>query len=286
MTVGFLISGLLGETVLDYFIGKVEIKFVLTDKGSKNIHKICTQLNIPFYTGNPRSSKIDSFLVKLECDIIASINYLYLIDSKVINLAKGLCFNVHGSLLPKYRGRTPHVWCIINGETKTGITAHLIDQGCDTGPIIKQIEFEIHKDDTGATILNKFQKLYIPLINEIFELYKNKKIHLTQQDESQASYYGKRTPDDGRINWSWKSENIVNWVRAQSYPYPGAFTFYRDEKVIIDKISVVEYDLSNDFENGFIISLNPILVKSFDAILKIDSYRNNRLKFKLNDKFY
>jgi methionyl-tRNA formyltransferase len=99
----------------------------------------------------------------IETDLILSINYLFLLDEEMISKLP-LAINIHGSLLPKYRGRTPHVWSIINGETKTGVTAHIIDADCDTGDIVKQIVVPIEKDDTGATILEKYEKIYPELL--------------------------------------------------------------------------------------------------------------------------
>src|SRR5690606_33504394 len=95
--------------------------------------------------------------------------YLFIIDKKIIDLATSIAFNIHGSLLPKYRGRTPHVWSIINNEKFTGITAHIIDEGCDTGDIIEQVKIKISKSDTGASLLEKYNLLYLPLIRSVLE---------------------------------------------------------------------------------------------------------------------
>jgi methionyl-tRNA formyltransferase len=285
MKVGFLISGDLGETVLIYFIDKIDIEFVLTDKKSKSIIELCQKSKVQVYAGNPRNEKINKFIAGLTCDVIVSVNYLFLINKKIIDLAKILCFNIHGSLLPKYRGRTPHVWSIINGETQTGVTAHIIDEGCDSGPIIKQVIVDINSEDTGATILDKYKIIYVPLIEEVFEKIRANKIEVTIQDENKASYYGKRTPEDGQINWNWSFEKIINWVRAQSYPYPGAFTFYNNTKVIIDRVSKSDFNYYNSLENGTIISINPLLVKCEGAILRIESVRNSDSIFRINEKF-
>jgi methionyl-tRNA formyltransferase len=285
MKVGFLISGGLGELVLNYFVDKVEVEFVLTDKGSDNIINICKYNNVPVFAGNPRNSKIDSFLKDLQCDVIASVNYLFIVNKNVIDKAKYLCFNIHGSLLPKYRGRTPHVWSIINNEQQTGITAHKIDEGCDTGEIIKQISIAIESDDTGAIILDKYKEKYIPLIEEIFELFINGKLESYKQDDSKATYFGKRTPEDGRINWDWDFERIRNWVRAQAFPYPGAFTFYEGKKIIIDKVSRSDFGFHFQMENGTILNSDPLLIKCSNSALKVDLMRTSDVSFSINGKF-
>ncbi|MCE2787654.1 MAG: methionyl-tRNA formyltransferase [Bacteroidota bacterium] len=286
MRVAFLASGALGKNVLKHFINKYEIPFVLTDKGSKQIIDLCNQNNIPVYAGNPRSERIDAFISDLECDVIASINYLFLIERKIIQLAKNLCFNIHGSLLPKYRGRTPHVWAIINGESETGITAHLIDEGCDTGAIIKQIVVEIESEDTGAIILEKYKKLYIPLVEYVLNSYLGNTIKLYNQDETKATYFGKRTPEDGEIDWNWSVERIINWIRSQAHPYPGAFSYYNNNKIVIDKASRSDVGFHYQTENGTILSIDPLVVKCATGAIKLDSIRNRKSKFYINKKFY
>lgn len=285
MKIAFLVSGSLGEIVLNYFIKKYDLSFVLTDKDSSNIIKICKDYNIPFYAGNPRKQEIDNFLEKFCCDIIASVNYLFIVDSKIIKIAKKLCFNIHGSLLPKYRGRTPHVWAIINNEKEVGITAHLMDEGCDTGDIIKQIKFNIQENDTGESILSKFKELYIPLVEDVLFNFQNDTITYTKQDETKATFFGKRTPEDGQIDWNWSVERIINWVRALSYPYPGAFTFYNNSKVVIDKVSKSDIGFHYNTINGTIISINPLLVKCCNSVLKLEVVRSFDIEFKINENF-
>lgn len=285
MKIAFLVSGGLGEHVLNHFIKIYKLSFVLTDKDSDNIVKLCKSKNIPVYAGNPRKTEIDNFLIGKNCDIIISVNYLFIIEKKIIRLANKLCFNVHGSLLPKYRGRTPHVWAIINNEKETGITAHIMDEGCDTGDILKQIKIEINPNDTGASILQKFQELYIPLVENVIMDCTNDNLICTKQDETKATFFGKRTPEDGRIDWNWSAERIINWVRAQAFPYPGAFTYYKEKKVIIDKISKSDYGFDYRTENGTIISYEPLLVKCCNSVLIINSLRNNEFKFDRIEKF-
>ena len=283
MRVAFLVSGELGENVLSHFIKNLEVIFVLTDKNSRGIIENCERNNIPVYIGNPRKEKIKDFISELECDVIASVNYLFLIDRKFIQLAKGLIFNIHGSLLPRYRGRTPHVWAIINGETKTGITAHCIDKGCDTGAIIEQISIDIAPEDTGAIILEKFKRLYIPLVEKVFKLYEDNKIKLVLQDESKATFFGKRTPDDGKIDWNWSVNRIINWVRAQAYPYPGAFAMYKDERIIVNKASISDYGFHFKVMNGTILSTSPLVIKCATGAIQLDDVISPKNNLQINE---
>lgn len=286
MLIGILCSGGLGFSILEKLKDNYNVQFVLTDSKSTLVRSFCKEQGIPCFSGNPRNGKGKQFIKNYPVDVIASINYLFLIEKDIINHPSIFTFNIHGSLLPKYRGRTPHVWAIINGEKKTGITAHIINEGCDTGEVIHQIEVPINDEDTGATILKKYEVLYHPLIEKVFKNIQNNNISLTQQDESQATYFGKRTPLDGEIDWSFTSEQIRNWVRAQAYPYPGAFTFYEGDKIIIDKVSIINKEYSKNYKVGEIVAIDPkIIVKSIDGFFRIDELREEKSIFEIGKRF-
>ena len=282
MNLALFVSGALGFRVLGYLLdSKHSIQCVFTDSKSKGIIDTANDNRVPIFTGNPRNEPALRFIDVYEIDLILSVNYLFLIERSLFLKAK-LAVNIHGSLLPKYRGRTPHVWAIINNEPKTGVTAHLIDDGCDTGDIIKQKEVIIDINDTGADILEKFNKLYVPLVDEILTDFERGSITFLPQNDKNATFFGKRTPDDGRINWGWQKERIRNWVRAQAYPYPGAFSYYKglDEKVIIDEVVFSDRGFNETDRNGLIVSLNPICVKTPNGVLELRNIRNlERLTF-------
>ena len=276
MNLALFVSGGLGFKVLDHLKeSKHSIKCVYTDSCSNEIIDTAKDSNLPIFTGNPRNERALRFFDTYEIDIILSVNYLFLIERSLFSKAE-LAVNIHGSLLPKYRGRTPHVWAIINNESKTGITAHLIDDGCDTGDIVKQKEVSINNNDTGADILEKFNQLYVPIVDEILTDFERGSIMLLAQNNENATFFGKRTPDDGKINWDWQKERIRNWVRAQAYPYPGAFTYSEglEEKVIIDEVVFSDRGFKETDRNGLIVSLNPICVKTPNGILELRNIRN------------
>ncbi len=164
---GLLLSGDLGFQVLSYLNKLYKLDFVFSNKDSNKVIDFCNIHSIDCFVGNPRDGACSSFIAKREIDILISVNYLYIIQKDLIDLPKKLAFNLHGSLLPKYRGRTPHVWAIINNETEAGISAHLIDEGCDTGDIIRQVIIPIKDNDTGFDILQKYSDSYIPLLKNV-----------------------------------------------------------------------------------------------------------------------
>ncbi|MFA6260125.1 MAG: methionyl-tRNA formyltransferase [Bacteroidia bacterium] len=283
MKFGLFVSGGLGLEVMKQLFTHYQPAFVATDSGSTGIIDFAEQCNLPLFKGNPRKGKLMTFLGDQRFELGLSVNYLFLLEQNILDRFD-VAVNFHGSLLPRYRGRTPHVWAIINNEIETGITAHLIEEGCDTGPVILQKRVPILKDDTGADILKKYESLYPGMVLQLMQMAENGEMHTTPQDESQASYFGKRTPDDGGINWNWDMERIRNWVRAQAYPYPGAFTFCEGQKVIIDKVvPVLTGNNSDESSNGTILYINeqnkPV-VKVSDGCLILEQIRNVDLHFK------
>jgi len=275
MKVGILASGNLGLHTIKMCIDIVKPLFIATDKGSDGIIFFAKEQHIPIFIGNPRNGKLRLFIKEHKFDIIFSINYLFLIKKDIIQLAK-YPINFHGSLLPKYRGRTPHVWSIINNETNTGITAHIIDENCDTGDVVLQKEIPIKANDTGAIILEQYNDLYPSMVKEVLNLVVNDKLQLTPQNNNVASYFGKRTPEDGLIKWFWQKERIRNWVRAQAFPYPGAFAMIEGEKIVIDKIDFLEHTFDYEMPDGLILQDSPkILVKTSNGVIELKSIRTN-----------
>ena len=274
MRIGLLASGGLGLSVVKHFLSKSGLTFVMTDKKSIEIIELAKEKGVPCFVGNPRNGRSQDFTKDKKIDVLISVNYIFLIQKDLIRLPSKVAFNIHGSLLPKYRGRTPHVWAIINNEVETGITAHLIDKGCDTGDIIEQIKIPIGKGDTGADILKKYSENYIPLVERVMIKIEDGELNLSPQDDLKATFFGKRTPEDGRIDWNWQKERIRNWIRAQAYPYPGAFTFLGSNKIIIDEVVFDERGYEENMPNGLILSKEPFLVKSPNGVIKIKKIRD------------
>jgi methionyl-tRNA formyltransferase len=270
-----LVSGDLGYRVLCNIHTYMKITFIGTDIKSIKIIEFAKSKKIPLFIGNPRNKKLSNIIKSNSKNLLLSINYIFLIEEDLIIKFK-YAINFHGSLLPKYRGRTPHVWAIINGENEAGITAHFINKGCDEGDIIYQKRVSINKKDTGNDILQKYIKLYPSIVKKVIKLCLSSKLIGIKQNESIATFFPKREPKDGKINWNWSRERIKNWVRAQSYPYPGAFTFYDKIQIIIDKVSFSKLNFNLDTKNGTILKTKPFLiVKTKNGSIKVEKIRNN-----------
>jgi len=281
LTVGLLTSGRLGASVLKQIGDKLDIAFIATDKGSEGIKRYADAQNIPSFVGNPRQGRALEVLKEFPIDVLLSVNYLFLIEQDLINFPKLAAINYHGSLLPRYRGRTPHVWAIINGETSTGVTAHQIVSECDAGDILIQREITISPDETGAGLLEAFERMYPEMIRETMEALAEG-VRFQPQEHELASYFGKRVPEDGQIDWSWQRFRIRNWVRAQTPPYPGAFSYCGNIKIRIDWVEFTNIGFSDSDPNGLILSHNQdhLLVKAPDGVLAITRYEDahNALK--------
>ena len=275
LRISLFISGDLGfSCLLDIYKKPEEIKCVFTNKSSLKIIEFAANYKIPVFIGNPNVKNGLEFLEKFDIDLLLSINYIFLLEKNIFNFPQKYAINFHGSLLPKYRGRTPHVWAIINNEKSTGITAHLIDAGCDTGAIVLQKKIKIEKNDTGNDLLSKFKLTYPEMVTDVLTLIKKGELECELQDEAKATYFNKRGPEDGLINWNWSKERIRNWVRAQAKPYPGAFTLFEKHKLFIYKIRYSDYGFSQSDPNGMVLNCNPLLVKTHNGAVEIIDYKN------------
>lgn len=285
---GILASGGLGYSCLVDIIKLNQVDFVFTDSKSETIIELCKINQISIYVGNPRNDNAKLFIKKFNIDVILSINYLFIVTDFIYSHPTKYSINFHGSLLPKYRGRTPHIWAIINNEKEAGITAHLISDGCDEGDIIYQEKINIEDHVTGADLLSIYESRYSLVITEVITKIENNTIKPIAQDHSKATYFRKRTPDDGEINWNWQKERIRNWVRALSKPYPGAFSFINGQKIVINEIRFSEYGFSDTDLNGKIINTDQGLIVKVQngAIEIIDFEIENKVIINVGDLFY
>lgn len=253
-----------------------QIEYVMThrENGVNSVDTFAQSVGIEYSYVDARKNLEDlsEQIKSISPNFLISVNYRYIIPKEIFTLAD-FALNVHGSLLPRYRGRTPHVWSIINGESESGITCHLIEELVDTGNIISQKVISIEPEDTGYSLLSKFESEYPTLLIESIEKLINGS-DLTKQDDKLASYYGKRTPDMGYIDFRKKASEVINFVRAQAQPYPGAYYYLLDgRKIIINRIAIHEINYLN-MEIGVIIEMDSCYyVRCKDFTIRIEDYR-------------
>jgi methionyl-tRNA formyltransferase len=154
------------------------------------------------------------------------IAYGQIIPRRLLDIPRLGWMNLHGSLLPKYRGAAPIAWAIINGEPKTGLTTMRLDPGLDTGPILMQREIEIGSDETAPELAKRMAELGAPLVADSLIKLNRGEIVPIPQDSTQASFAPILTKEHGRIDWSLTSGEIHNRIRGLA-PWPGAYSTFR-----------------------------------------------------------
>jgi UDP-4-amino-4-deoxy-L-arabinose formyltransferase/UDP-glucuronic acid dehydrogenase (UDP-4-keto-hexauronic acid decarboxylating) len=190
---------------------------------------------IPHYTTESINSQewIDK-IASLKPDILFSFYYRKMIGRALLDIPRLGAMNLHGSLLPLYRGRCPVNWVLVKGESRTGVTLHFMVDKPDAGDIIGQKEIKIDFNDTARTLYDKLCAAAGQLLNDLLPVIKTGQVPRRQQDLTRGSYYGGRRPEDGRIDWTQSAGEIYNLIRAVTDPYPGAYSLLENgEKIII-----------------------------------------------------
>ncbi len=182
---------------------------------------------------DPASPAVREAISRARPDFIFSFYYRHMLPVDLLALAARGAYNMHGSLLPKYRGRVPTNWAVLNGETETGATLHEMTAKPDAGAIIGQTSVPILPDDTAQQVFDKVTVAAEQTLWRVLPaLLAGEAPHLPN-DLAAGSYYGGRKPEDGRIDWSQPAERIYNLVRAVAPPYPGAFTEIAGERFVV-----------------------------------------------------
>ncbi|MDE6357956.1 MAG: methionyl-tRNA formyltransferase [Eubacteriales bacterium] len=219
----------------------------------------------------PTSIKDESFipeLEKLNADIFVVAAYGQILTEKVLNIPKYRCINVHGSLLPKYRGAAPIQWSIINGEEKTGVTIMYMEKGLDSGDMILKKEIEITKDDTYKSLHDKMSIVGADALIEALNLIETGKCNPEKQDDSISTYAPMISKETGHINWDNSSKNIINLIRGLN-PIPMAYTIYNNEIFKIYKAEEINGYNGKIGEIIDIINKKGFVVKTKDSALLI-----------------
>lgn len=197
------------------------------------------QCDIAVMRGKLTTSSYLQHLNRWQPDLLLVLGWYYIIPHEARESVPLGCAGIHASLLPKYRGGAPIPWAIINGEITTGVTLFYMGDGIDDGDIIAQKDFAIEDADNCVTAYEKATQSSIQILREYLPLIATGTAPRTPQDHSQATYFPLRKPEDGLIDWSWSAKRIHNFIRAQTRPYPGAFTYIQGKKVVIWDADIV-----------------------------------------------
>jgi len=252
-----------------------EIAAVFTHRDSSNeniwfdsVARLAASKGIPVFAPADINNPIwISRIKKLKPDIIFSFYYRDMIKPAILEIPPKGCLNLHGSLLPKYRGRCPVNWVLVNGEKETGTTLHYMTSKPDDGDIVAQKNILISADDTARTLFDKTVKASAVMLDEILPKIIKGTASRTKQDSSKASYFGGRKPADGEINWKKTSSEVRNLVRAVTQPYPGAFSFAGTRKCFFWQVTETQ---AKKAVPGTIISAKPLDVACGKGAVRVD----------------
>ncbi|MBU1138251.1 MAG: bifunctional UDP-4-amino-4-deoxy-L-arabinose formyltransferase/UDP-glucuronic acid oxidase ArnA [Proteobacteria bacterium] len=205
----------------------------------------------------------------MQPDIIFSFYYRNMVGREVLEIPAQGCLNLHGSLLPAYRGRCPVNWVLVHGEDKSGVTLHYMTPQPDDGDIVGQEVVGINRDDTALTLHRKIAEASGKLLQKVLPGILDGSAVRIPQDNSLATYFGGRKPTDGEIDWTKSAEEIRNLVRAVTKPYPGAFSFLGTRKAVFWQVETST--VNQAAKPGLVISDAPFIVACGDGAVEIKS---------------
>lgn len=208
-------------------------------------------------------------IARLDADIGFSFYYRHLLGEPVLAAFLRGAYNLHGSLLPHYRGRAPANWVLVNGESETGVTLHRMVARADAGDIAAQRRVPIERRDTGLSLHAKLRDAAALLLQEALPALAAGTLRETPQDLDQGSYYGRRSAADGRLDWALPAERLYNLVRAVTQPYPGAFCPVADHKLIVWSAEVAPGN--EGCAPGQVISTQPLRIACGEDSLVISA---------------
>ena len=226
---------------------------------------------VPAFT--PESVNNDEWRAKiaaLQPDLILSVYYRHMIGTKILAMPRLGAWNIHGSLLPAYRGRAPINWAVLHGEPRIGMTLHRMVKSADAGAVVDQEGVEIGPRDTAEQAFRKVMPCARSMLSRQIDALLAGTAKETPQDESKATYFGGRKPEDGRINWSQTSAQIFNLIRAVTDPYPGAFADVGPARLMVwwaETNSATARGRKGS--PGEVLSVSPLVVATADGALEL-----------------
>lgn len=245
----------------------ISIKLVVTHRDSPNeniwfasVAALATENGIEVVTpDDPNDAAFVARIAALNADFLFSFYYRHMLSAAMLATVKRGAYNMHGSLLPKYRGRVPINWAIIKGETETGATLHQMVAKPDAGRIVDQERVPIGPDDTAKDVFDRVTVAAGDVMRRSLPGLIDGSATLTPQDLAAGSYFGGRRPEDGEINWQQSARDIHNLVRAVAPPYPGATTTFNGERVIITRTRLSPPAFTHD-KPGYLNVANDMVI--------------------------
>lgn len=253
---------------------KIKAVFTYADDPSetiwfRSVAEMAADLDIPVYAPEDINHPLwVSRIREMQPDFLFSFFYRDIIKEEILQIPKQASLNLHASLLPKYRGRAPVNWALIKGERETGLTLHHMTARPDEGDIVCQASLEIDDQDTAATLHARLETLAGGMLEEQLPGILAGTAPATPQNDEHATYFGRREPKDGEIDWGQSATAIRNLIRAVTQPYPGAFTYRGATRITVWKAELV--DMADGGEPpGTILSTAPLTIRCGTGALTV-----------------
>jgi len=238
--------------------------------GFRSFDDIMEGRNIPYHKVRDINEQSVINRIKEDMpDMIIQVAWSQIIKDEILKIPPKGAIGFHASLLPKNRGGSPVNWTIINGEKSWGTTMFYMEPGVDSGDIIAQKRFDIAPEDTCKTVYDSVTQKNIEMLEEFLPLLEAGAAPRIKQDESKSTWLKRRKPEDGIIDWNRSVQDLYNWVRALTRPYPGAFSYYEGKKLFVWEAKFT--DKQTDIKPGTIISANDsgIEVATADGVIML-----------------
>ncbi len=247
--------------------------FTHADDPQENIYfescaRLAAQHDIPVYAPqNVNHPLWQEKIAGMRPDVLFSFYYRKLLGAEILTLAPLGAFNLHGSLLPRYRGRAPINWVLVNGETETGVTLHWMVAAADAGDIVAQRGVSIDPDDNALTLGDKLVLQASEMLDQALPQIAAGRAMRVPQDEAQASYFGGRSAADGELNWHSSATQCHNLVRAVTQPFPGAFSFAGERKLVFWQTRAQPSE--HRVPPGTVLSTRPLRIACAEGALEV-----------------
>ena len=242
MKIGYFGDGPWSHLALEklLFDRSIEIMFICArfDNPDKSLEKIALKIKVPFlFNSDVNSASFIDGIEQFNCDLFISMSFNQIFRQKIRTLPRVGVINCHAGKLPFYRGRNILNWALINDEKEFGITVHFVDDGIDTGDIIRQRVFPIIDEDNYQTLLNRSYIGCSEILYEAVQEIQSGNFETIKQNSIDpiGSYFSQRLPGDEAIDWNQDSREIFNFVRALTFPGPLALTHYGDNFVRVSR---------------------------------------------------
>jgi methionyl-tRNA formyltransferase len=279
MKICFMGSSIFARIICEYLLNKnIQIDCIYTQapkpKGRgkhlelTDLHSMALKYNIPVETpANFKEEATKTTFKNYNFDLALVASYGIILPQFILDCPTYGCINVHGSILPKYRGASPIQMALHNGEKTTGITIMQMDKGMDSGDIITTKEININYPIEFNDLYKQLAELSCEaLLNTILELKHNGKVNKTPQNHNLATFTKILTKEDGRINFNLHANSIVNKILAFN-PFPSTYFYYKEEPIKI--LQAIAYEKNHNNKIGEVINLNPLTIAVNNSILEI-----------------